>query len=151
MLQDCDLKAFLNAFEASGAPDIASTPPRNILSKDDGMFPSEVWRLVCSLQIAAVLGDAPQTATVAAQVILDAAQVILDNVRDLRCAPLSDQRAWSQAIAWALAQPALADPTALEVPRGRERERVVGAACLRLRKRAGVEGGRQFAQRLLPP
>lgn len=128
MLQDSDLKAFLDAFEANCAPGIVPAPPPNILSKDDGIFPSEVWRLVCSLQIAAVLGDAPQAATAAAQ-------IILDNVRDHRCAPLSDQRAWSQATAWALAQPALADPTTPGVPLGRERERVVGEACLRLRKR----------------
>lgn len=128
MLQDSDLKVFLNAFEASGDPGIVPTPPLSVLSKDDGIYPSEVWRLVCSLQVAAVLGDAPQLATAAAQ-------VILDNVRGLRCAPLSDQRAWSQAIAWALAQPALADSTALKPPLGRERERIVGAACLRLRKR----------------
>jgi hypothetical protein len=128
VLQDSDLKAFLNAFEASGALGIAPTPPHSVLSKDDGIFSSEVWRLVCSLQIAAALGDAPQLAAAAAQ-------VILDNVRDLRCAPLSDQRAWSQAIAWALAQPALADPTALVAPLGREREWIVGAACLRLRER----------------
>lgn len=128
MLQDSDLKSFISAFEASSAPGIGPAQPRSILSKDDGLFPSEIWRLVSSLQIAAVLGDSSQTATAAAR-------VIFDDVRDLRCTPLSDQRAWAQAIAWALAQPAFSDPTALEVPLGRERDRVVGAACSRLRER----------------
>jgi hypothetical protein len=128
VLQDSDLGAFLNAFEESGVPATAAVAPRNVLPKDDGIFSTEVWRLVCSLQIAAVLGDAPQQAAVAAQ-------VIMDDLRGVRCAPVSDQHAWAKAIAWALAQPALADPITLQVPLGREREKMVGEACLRLRKR----------------
>jgi hypothetical protein len=128
VLQDSDLGAFLTAFEESGAPGIAAVPPRNILPKDDGIFSPEVWRLGCSLQIAAILGDAPQLAAAAVR-------VVMDDLGGVRCAPLSDKQAWSKAIAWALRQPALANPTALQVPLGREREKVVGEACLRLRKR----------------
>jgi hypothetical protein len=128
VLQDSDLEAFLNAYEASATLNVAPVQPSIILQRDDGLFPSEVWRLICSLQIAAVLGEAPQSAAVAAQ-------VILDDLSDVRCAPLLDQQVWSNAIAWALEQPALYDPTSLRVSAGRERERIVGEACLRLRRR----------------
>ena len=127
MLQDDDLKAFLNAFEKSNDPHLLPTPPGDVLARGDGLLAPEIWRLGCSLQIAAVVGDAPQAATVAAR-------LILDEIRDLRCAPLADQDAWTRAIAWAREQPAFAEAASGNVPRGREREAVVGAACLRLRK-----------------
>jgi hypothetical protein len=128
VLQDSDLTAFLAAFEEGGKPATVAAPPRNVLPRDDGIFSAEVWRLVCSLQIAAVLGDVSQLAAAAAQ-------LVLDDSRESRCAPLSDYRAWSEAIAWALVQPTLASRDAFKVPLGREREQIVGEACLRLRKR----------------
>lgn len=127
MLQDGDLEAFLNAFIKSKDSLVAPASPRKSLVRDDGLFAPEIWRLGCSLQIAAVLGDAPQAAAATIQ-------IILGEIRDVRCAPLEDQDAWTQAIAWARMQPAIADAAKLEVPLGREREAVVGAACLRLRK-----------------
>ena len=128
MLQDHDLKDFLTAFRGARNGEILAVEPRHVLARESGLFSSEVWRLVCSLQTAAILGDAPQAATAAAQ-------FILDNMRGSRFSPLSNGRSWSQAIAWALAQPNFADLTTLEVPLGREREKVVGEACLCLRKR----------------
>lgn len=125
MLRDGDLKAFLAAFRKSDDPQLWPASPADVLTKDDGLFAAEVWRLRCSLQIAAVLGDAPQAAAVVAQ-------IILDEMRDLRCAPIEDEDAWIGAIAWARAQPALVH---LDAPHGHEREAIVGAACLRLRKR----------------
>jgi hypothetical protein len=128
VLQNTDLTAFLKAFEEGAAPATVAVPPSSVLAKDDGIFPAEIWRLVCSLQIAAIVGDV-------SQLVAAAAQVVLDDLRDNRCAPLSDYRAWTEAIAWALAQPTLANPDALKVPLGREREQIVGEACSRLRKR----------------
>jgi hypothetical protein len=128
VLQDSDLKAFLVAFEGGCSSATVAIPPSKVLPSDDGIFSAEIWRLVCSLQIAAVLGDVSPLAAAAAQ-------VILDDLHGVRCTPISDERAWSKSIAWALAQPALANPDALKVPLGREREQIVGEACLRLRKR----------------
>jgi hypothetical protein len=58
MLQDRDLQNFLDALEASDDPSIAPAQPARILASDDGLFSQEIWRLVCSLQIAASAGDA---------------------------------------------------------------------------------------------
>src|SRR5215217_2686757 len=107
MLEDGDLKAFLNAFEKSNDPHLLPRPPSDVLAKHDGLFAPEIWRLGCSLQIAAVLGDAPQAAAVAAR-------LILDEIHDLRYAPLKDQDAWTRAIAWARAQPPFAEAASLE-------------------------------------
>lgn len=128
MLQDSDLSSFLNAFDAASHSEIEAVPPSLVLAKADGIFRSEVWRLVLSLQIASVLGDAPQLAATAAQ-------IILDGMDGDRCVSPSNESAWAQAISWALTQPALAEPNNLTVPVGRDRERVVGEACARLRKR----------------
>lgn len=128
MLQDSDLRAFHVAFEASDEPGISSQPPDNILSKDDGLFFHEVYRLVCSLQIAAILGEVSQRE-------VKVAQVILNNVRRIRCAPLSDQNAWSQAIAWGLTQSEVTEEIESGTTSFFERERNVGEACLRLKKR----------------
>lgn len=135
MLHDGDLKAFLNAFAESKDPSLAPASPRDVLATPDGIFTPEVWRLGRSLQIAAVLGDCPEAAAIAAR-------IILDEIRDARCAPLQDQKAWMQAIAWARAQPVFAEAAQKGVTPGREREFIVGAACLRLRKqRYKVEVG----------
>jgi len=128
MLQDGDLKNFLDALEASNAPDISPNQPASTLASDDGIFPQELWRLVCSLQIAASAGDAPQLAQATAQ-------LILEDIGTTRCVPLSDVAKWASAIAWARAQPALADPAALRPSLGRDREDIVGNACKRLRAR----------------
>lgn len=126
MLQDGDLKAFINVFERSKDPNLVAASPRGVLAKEDGLFASEIWRLLCSLRIAAALGDAPHEAGLAAR-------LVLDEIRDLRCAPFEDHEAWTRAVAWARAQPAFAEAIFPDAPRGREREAVVGAACLRLR------------------
>jgi hypothetical protein len=128
MLRDCDLKSFLTAFERSGDPHLIPRSPRDVLVKDDGLFAPEVWHLGCSLQIAAIVGDAPQAAAVAAR-------LIQNEVGDLRCAPLEDQDAWTMAIAWARGQLVLAEAASPEPLPAREREAIVGAACLRLRKK----------------
>jgi hypothetical protein len=127
MLQDGDLKAFLNAFAKSDDPLVKSASPRDVLERANGLFSAEIWRLGCSLQIAAILGDTSQEAAAAIQ-------IILHEVKEVRCAALEDQDAWCQAIAWARMQPAIAEAASLEAPTGREREVVFGGACLRLRK-----------------
>jgi hypothetical protein len=127
MLRDVDLQLFLNAFVMSKDAQIAPASPRDVLRSEDGLFPAEIRRLGCSLEIAAVLGDAPSEATAAAG-------VILNEVRDLRCHSLDNHDSWCRAIAWARAQLALTEAAAYE-RRGRDREAAVGAACLRLRKR----------------
>lgn len=127
MLQDSDLAKFLLALETSTQPRHAPIPPCEFLARGDGIFPAEIARLALSLHIAAVMGDAPSTS-------IAIVRTILQNVGDLRCAPLSEQHFWSQAIAWARAQPTLTAPAAAAIPSGRVRERIVGEACLRLRK-----------------
>jgi len=128
MLQDNDMKNFLDALTASDDPSIAPAQPASVLASDDGLFSQEIWRLVCSLQIAAAAGDVPQLAPAAAQ-------IILDDVKAVRCADFSQPSKWQKAIAWARAQPALANPAALTASLGREREVIVGNACRRLRAR----------------
>jgi hypothetical protein len=128
MLQESDLQNFLDALKASDDPSIAPAQPASILASDDGLFSQEIWRLVCSLQIAAAAGDVPQLAPAVAQ-------IILDDVKAVRCAHFSQPAKWIQAIAWARAQPALANPATLTAPLGREREVIVGGACRRLRAR----------------
>jgi hypothetical protein len=123
MLQDVDLKAFLNAFAKSDDPLVKSASPRDVLERANGLFSAEIWRLGCSLQIAAILGDTSQEAAAAIQ-------IILHEVKEVRCAALEDHDAWCQAIAWARMQPAIAEAASLEVPTGREREVIVaGLAC----------------------
>ncbi len=109
-------------------PGVEPRSPGIVLLNENGLFPTELGRLVSSLQIAAVLGDAPRLAAAAARLIVD------EHVEQ-RFAPLSDLDAWAQAIAWAVKQPALSDPAALASASFRDREEIVGAACLRLRKR----------------
>ncbi|WP_448035157.1 hypothetical protein [Bradyrhizobium liaoningense] len=121
------MNAFLNAFAKSEDPSHVPASPHDVLAAPDGMFAAEVGRLVCSLQIASVLGDCPEPA-------VTAARIILEEVRDVRCAPLQDQKAWMRAIAWARAQPAFTEVSLKRAMPGREREHIVGAACLRLRK-----------------
>lgn len=128
MLDDGDLTRFLSAFEARDLPGVDPRPPAEVLPSEDGLFPAEFGRLVSSLQIASVLGDVPRLAAVAAR-------LILNEIEAQRCAPLSDHDAWSQAIAWAVEQPAFSDPAALASSLLRDRETIVGEACLRLRKR----------------
>jgi hypothetical protein len=53
MLQDDDLKAFLNAFAKSNDPSLAPASPRDVLASSEGLLTPEVWRLGCSLQTAA--------------------------------------------------------------------------------------------------
>lgn len=127
MLEDDDLKAFLGAVERSHDPHVQPAPPREVLAKEDGLFPPEVWQLARSLQIAAVLGDAPAPAALTAR-------LILDEVRDVRCAPLKDQEAWARAIAWIRVQPMSMEAASPEPSGGRERETIVGGACQRLRE-----------------
>lgn len=129
MLQDNDLQNFLEALKASDTPAVVPAQPSSTLRNADGIFPSEIWRLACSLQIAASAGDAPQLAS-------HAAQIILDDIKGLQhCAPLSDLSRWVQAIAWARTQPPLTNPATVTVPPGRIREVIVGNACRRLRDR----------------
>lgn len=128
MLDDGDLTQFLSAFEARHLPGVDPRPPAEVLLSEDGLFATEFGRLVSSLQIAAVLGDAPPLAAAAARLILNA-------IEAQRFAPLAEHNAWSQAIAWAVTQPALRNPDALASLSFRDRETIVGDACLRLRKR----------------
>lgn len=128
MLKDDDLVAFLDAFAVCGAPEVTPIDPRNVLLNENGLFPAEVWRLACSLNIMLQLGDVRPEAVKALQVVLGA-------TKDARCEPFSNLHAWSSSLAWALAQPSFSDPSSIAGPLGRDRERIVGAACLRLRKR----------------
>lgn len=128
MLDDDDLTRFLRAFDAKAMSGVDPKPPGEALLNENGLFPTELGRLVSSLQIAAILGDAPRQAAAAAQ-------LILNEMVEQRCAPLSDLDTWSQAIAWAVKQPALSDPAVLDSSSFQDRETIVGEACLRLRKR----------------
>lgn len=124
MLQNGDLKAFLNAFAKSS--DSPGNSPQEVLAKADGLFPPEIWRLGCSLQIAAVLGNAPQEAAIALR-------LIHRELKDSRSAALQDQDRWTQAIGWARMRMDSMPPA--DLPAARERDVVVGNACLRLRER----------------
>lgn len=74
-------------------PGVEPRPPGIVLLNENGLFPTELGRLVSSLQIAAVLGDAPRLAAAAARLIVN------EHVEQ-RFTPLSDLDAWAQAIAW---------------------------------------------------
>lgn len=126
MLQDKDLVAFLEAWKGSDHQPLPSSLP-DVLERADGLYAAEVWRLGCSLQIAATLGDAPQEA-------VDAAKLISREIGDLRCAPINEHHLWTTAIAWARARLNSAGTSPRDLHAGREREEVVGTACLRLRK-----------------
>jgi hypothetical protein len=104
------------------ATSAAPEEPIKVLAQDDGLFPQEVRRLVASLEIASVMGDASAEAA-------SVARIILQNINMSRCKALADQTSWSQAIAWARAHPVERD-----VHIGRDRERLVGEACRRLRQ-----------------
>lgn len=70
-----------------------------------------------------IVGDAPPEAVVALEVIVAA-------LRRTNCAPLTDTASWSEAIYWAQAQPAYENDLKDTDAVGRDRQRIIGEACL---------------------
>ncbi|MDP2408810.1 MAG: hypothetical protein Q8M26_00820 [Pseudolabrys sp.] len=129
MLRDSDLSTFLKHFSAVRGklhPSVCA-PPDQVLPAENGLFASEVWRLSRSLQIAAVLGDAPPEAAIAAE-------AIAASIRGFRCALLENAEVWEKAIAWALSQNAPADAASLK-NQWFARQQEVGLSCARLRSK----------------
>jgi hypothetical protein len=129
MLNTDDLDAFVQCFAAAqnGKRTAVPGPPSKVLRADDGLFSAELWRLLQSLKIAAVLQDAPRAAVLAAR-------LIFENLGDVRCLPLSHFAAWEEAIAWALLQAAAIGSSVPDL-NFNDRQHQVGLACARLRSR----------------
>jgi len=130
MLRDGDLDAFLSLLQAAKADGNtleAEQPGSALRVPENGLFPSEIWCLFRSLQIAEVLGDAPKGAALAAGRIAKACE------RDMQCKSLDDQDAWRKAIRWSIFRPeAGSEDASLQLF---ERQRQVGLAGARLRER----------------
>lgn len=125
MLREDDLTRFKDHFRAAEAGVQSPTDPASVLQTTKGLFREEIWQLVRSLQIAAVLGDVDRRVAIAAD-------LIARQVHDIRYVDLDQSIAWQQAIAWALTQPIMTAPG--EPPRSfTDRSVQVGQACRRLR------------------
>ena len=135
MLEHSDLGAFIELvrlaereIERPGTirPDMvlrAAAPPDRLLHRN------ELSRLRCSLKIASVTGDAPNSAH----------RILYTIVKDLSAEgyiylPLTRSKEWLDAIAWALIHPATPASDYLSHP-GKDRQWVVGNACRGLRRR----------------
>lgn len=102
-------------------------PKRSLVIKDGDWRPSHVRRLAHLLEIAAAAGDVDEQHA-------DVARRIADQAREGRLADLSHDASWISAVRWALDDLIRMPPFALPVG-VRSREREVGDACTRLRKR----------------
>lgn len=102
--------------------------PKGALVMEDGDWrPSHVRRLAHILEIATAAGDVDEQHA-------DIARRIADQAREGRLADLSHDSLWISAVRWALDDLIRMPPLALPVGM-RSRQREVGDACMRLRKR----------------
>ena len=135
MLKRSDLDAFVELArlaERETAPSSSSDPEsllRAAAPSDGFLHRNELTRLRCSLKIASVAGDVP-----------DSAHRILHNIAQELSAegftymPLTRSKEWLEAIAWARLHPAT--PASDHGPRPeQDRQWVVGRACRALRER----------------
>ena len=135
MLKHSDLETFVELArraerEATPSPTISpDTVLRATAPSDDLLHRNELARLRCSLKIASVAGDVP-----------DSAHQILDTIvqglsdESFTYLPLTHSKEWLDAITWALSDPArLASASSLHS--GEDRQWVVGNACRALRDR----------------
>lgn len=129
MLRDGDLALFRERFaSAKIRSDVPTTLVEALGADDNGLLPTEVWRLSRSLQIASVAGDVPRDHAIAAELI---AQTLPDAKR---VASLDQADAWERAIAWAKTQTAL-NAAGRNDGTWYARQQQVGLACARLRGR----------------
>jgi hypothetical protein len=129
ILQAQYLGIFLERFASAENDEAfnASAPVEILPSEQGALYGAEIWRLARSLQIAAILGDAPARTAVAAE-------LICGNVKEARCSSLDAKDAWIPAIKWAIAQIPPSDGST-ESLNWYARQRPVGLACKHLRGR----------------
>ena len=135
MLKHSDLAAFVELARIAQreAKPLPATNPGSLLRAEapatDLLHRNELSRLRCSLKIASVAGDAPDSVH----------RILHTIVQDLSregfiYSPLTCSKQWLDAIAWALHQPATLASDHLPRP-GKDRQWGVGNACRALRNR----------------
>ena len=133
MLKHSDLDAFVELARIAGReakPSPAISPDKALRAEAqaaDLLHRSELSRLRCSLKIASVAGDAPDSVH----------RILYAIVQDLSregfiYLPLTCSKQWLDAIAWALHHPATPASDSLPHP-GKDRQWAVGNACRALR------------------
>ena len=135
MLKRSDLDAFVElarlAERETGLQ--SNSDPESLLrapERSDGLLHrNELTRLRCSLKIASVAGDVPDSAH---RILHTIAQEL--STEGFTYMPLARSKEWLKAIAWARLHPATLVSDHGHQP-GQDRQWVVGRACLALRER----------------
>ena len=133
MLKHSDLQCFVELVrraEGASGP-IPQGPPETLLRggalSENLLYRSELSRLRCSLKIASVAGDVPDSAHRILHTIVQ--NLVGDGQSYL---PLTHSKEWVDAIRWAVSDPALLNSNYLPHA-GQDRNFVVGSACRALR------------------
>jgi hypothetical protein len=99
MMKDSDLNTFIEIVKAALIENKFGPflSPALVLREETGLFSSEIWRMSRSLRIGVAANEVDMR-------VADAADNIWEDLKHVKCVPLTDGKRWREAVDWALVQ-----------------------------------------------